>query len=111
MGRINLTINGRNYGMECDDGQEERVTSLGTYVESKLKQISAAGAANNELHLLVLTALMIADENYDLRENLAALGDHVESMDLKEKEETMIAQVIEHLSDRVDNLSERLKAA
>ena len=72
MAHINLTINGRNFGMECDDGQEQRVIDLGNYVDAKVKTIAAAGAASNENHLLVLTSLMLADEIHDLRDSLSA---------------------------------------
>ena len=67
MAEISVNINGRKYGMECDDGQESRVVDLGQYVDHKVKQIAAAGAATGESHLLVLTSLMLADEILELK--------------------------------------------
>jgi len=48
MAQVTLTINGRNYGITCDDGQEQRVMDLGHYVDERIKALSKAGAASNE---------------------------------------------------------------
>ena len=77
MAEVNLSINGRNYGIACDDGQEKRVKELGYYVDQRIKEIARAGAANNDAHLLVLTALMLADEIYELREENVELNSKV----------------------------------
>ena len=62
MAEVNLAIHGRAYDIACDDGQEQRVLEVGRYVDTRAREIAQAGAANNETHLLVLTALVLADE-------------------------------------------------
>ncbi|MAE50249.1 MAG: cell division protein ZapA [Micavibrio sp.] len=111
MAHINLTINGRNFGMECDDGQEQRVIDLGNYVDAKVKTIAAAGAASNENHLLVLTSLMLADEIHDLRDSLSALGEHVESKDESDKQEEMVSDAINSLAERIELIAKRIQTA
>lgn len=110
MAQVNLTINGKNFGMECDDGQEQRVTDLGNYVDAKIQNIASAGAASNENHLLVLTSLMLADEVHELRENLAALGEHVESKENLDEREQILTQAIDTLADRIDAVAGRIKS-
>ena len=111
MAQVNLTINGRSFGMECDDGQEQRVQDLGTYVDAKIKNIAEAGAASNENHLLVLTSLMLADEVHELRENLAALGEHVESKEQFDQQELMVSEAIDSLAERIDSIANRIQKA
>jgi cell division protein ZapA len=111
MAKISLSINGKDFGMECDDGQERRVAELGRYVDSKIRMVVGAGAANTESHLLVLTALMLADEIFELRDNLVALGDHVENREQQEQQELMLAQTIMHMASRIDSLSSRIQKA
>lgn len=111
MGQVNITINGRNFGMECDDGQEQRVLDLGTYVNSKIQNISSAGAASNENHLLVLTSLMLADEVHELRENLAALGEHVESKEKQDEQDQVLSHAIDSLAQRIDSIASRIQKA
>ena len=77
MAEVSLTINGRTFGISCEDGQEQRVLDLGRYVDARLKDIARAGAAASESHLLVLTALMLSDEVFDLRNEIHALGGRV----------------------------------
>ena len=74
MAEVSITINGRTFGISCEDGQEQRVHDLGRYVDARLKEIAKAGAASNESHLLVLTTLMLSDEIFDLRNDVRKLG-------------------------------------
>lgn len=111
MAEITLTINGRSFGISCDNGQEQRVMELGHYVDSRLKDISRAGAANNESHLLVLTALMLADEVYDLRDNISDMGGELEETRGLKQDELFIAQAIDHLADRIDLIADRMQKA
>lgn len=114
MAEINLSINGRSYGIACDDGQETRVSNLGRYVDERLRDIARAGAASNESHLLVLTALVLADEIYDLRESVhqaiqSASNQNVERV--SEDEEQMIVRAIDHLVSRIDTIAGRVAKA
>ena len=111
MAEITLTINGRSFGISCDNGQEQRVIELGHYVDARLKDISRAGAANNESHLLVLTALMLADEIFDQRDELGELGGEVEQTRGLKQDELFIAQAIDHLADRIDLIADRMQKA
>lgn len=111
MGEVNLMINGRSYGVSCDDGQEQRVLDLGRYVDLRMKEISRAGAAANESHLMVLTALMMADEISDLRDNVGHLNHKSAQTDILMQEEAVIAQAIDDLADRIDLIATRIQKA
>lgn len=111
MSEITLTINGRSFGISCDNGQEQRVLDLGHYVDSRLKEISKAGAASNESHLLVLTALMLADEVFDLRDDVGELGQRVENDNIKRNDEQLIAKTIDHLAGRIEAIAGRMQRA
>ncbi len=107
MGEVTITINGRNYGIFCDDGQEQRVMDLSHHVDSKIRDISEIGAANNESHLLVLTAIMLADEAFDLRDNISVMGDEITETTASEDEQ-IVAETIDHLADRINLVAERI---
>lgn len=119
MAEVNLEINGKTYGMACDDGQEDRVKALGEYVNNRLKEISSAGAASNESHLFVLSALVLADEIFEMREHLQNLMYEQEQNKIhggqppavSAEEEQLIVQAIDHLAGRVETIAGRLKAA
>ena len=117
MAEVNLNINGKNYGIACDDGQEGRVIEVGQYVDSCAKDISGAGAASNENHLLVLTALVLADQIKELRDTMHA-GGQVAPMEqapgyqrLRPEEEKSIVQTIENLAGRIESVASKLAKA
>ncbi|MFN3827503.1 MAG: cell division protein ZapA [Micavibrio sp.] len=120
MADVNLGIHGKNYSIACDAGQETRVVELGKYVDARLREIAAAGAASSEAHLLVLTALVLADEIYELRDLVADLRsrspkvvrEEVEvegPQRVSEEDELEILAAIEQLASRIDTVAERLQ--
>lgn len=111
MAHITLMINGRSFGMECDDGQEQRVRELGHYVDAKIRSISASGGATNENHLLVLTSLMLTNEIFELRDQLGAMGEQIRANEDWATQETAVAQMIETLSERIDLIANRIQNA
>ena len=111
MGQVNITINGRSFGISCEDGQEQRVTDLGHYVDSRLKDIARAGAASNESHLLVLTTLLLADELFETRESGAAGAPPPQAPQANPQEEALVVHAIEDLAERIDRIAGRIQAA
>lgn len=120
MADVNMSIHGKAYSIACDAGQETRVVELGKYVDARLREIAAAGAASSEAHLLVLTALVLADEIYELRDLVADLRsrtpkvirEEVEiaaAQRVSEDEELEILAAIEQLASRIDTVAERLQ--
>ena len=111
MAEVNLNINGRNYGIACDAGQEKRVKDLGYYIDQRIKEISRAGAASNDFHLLILTALMLADEIFDLREEMAELSEKVSDGEGVREEDALMVRAIDHLAERIDLIAGRIAKA
>lgn len=106
MAEVSVAIHGKTYGIACDDGQEKRVQDLARYVDVRLREIAGAGAASNESHLLVLTALVMADEVFDMKSNGGAAP--VDER-LSEDDEQMIVDAINHLAARIDSVADRLQ--
>ena len=111
MAEVTLTINGRNYGIACDDGQEKRVRDLGYYIDQRMREIARAGAATNESHLMVLTSLMLADEVFDLKDNVGSMESQVRQTKSNGRDEEAIAGAIGELSDRIDDIADRIQKA
>ena len=114
MGEVNLAIHGKSYGVACDNGQEQRVLQLGKLVDSRLREIAAAGAASNESHLLVLTAIVMADEIQELHETMkhmapANANAAVSSGSVSKDDERQLAAAIDHLAIRITSVASRLR--
>jgi cell division protein ZapA len=65
-----LTVNGRPFAVACDDGQEVRIRRLGQYVDAKVAEFVGSLGQVGEARLLLLAALVIADELADANEAL-----------------------------------------
>lgn len=120
MAEVSVAIHGKTYGIACDDGQERRVQELAKYVDARLREIAGAGAASNESHLHVLTALVLADEIFETREQMrhqprtavqAAEAAAMADERLSEEDEVMIVEAINHLAARIDSVADRLMKA
>ncbi len=65
MGQVSVPVNGRSYAITCDDGQETRIRRLAQYVDAKVAEFVGSVGQIGEARLLLLAALVIADELSD----------------------------------------------
>jgi len=65
--QVNARINGYSYTVGCEDGQEQHLVAMAREVENRIESIKALGGQSGEARLLVLAALLMADELHDLR--------------------------------------------
>jgi cell division protein ZapA len=71
--QVTVKINGYSYTVGCEDGQEQHLSSMAREVENRIDSIKALGGQSGEARLLVLAALLMADELHDLRIEADAL--------------------------------------
>ena len=70
MAQLLLRINGYAYPIGCEDGQEEHLQAMAAQVEERIARIKKMGGQSGEARLLVLAALLMADELHDLSHDL-----------------------------------------
>lgn len=71
MAQVSLKINGYAYTVGCEDGQEDHLRAMASAVEERMTRVKALGTQSGESRLLVLAALLMADELHDLAAELA----------------------------------------
>ena len=123
MAEVNISMNGRVYEIGCDDGQEDRVMDLASYIDQRLQKIARSGAAYNDAHLMVLTTLVLADELFELREQAgqpaakaaktaeapAAAAAAPAGMDAED--EKALVKMLDKLTKRIDGIAARVQAS
>jgi cell division protein ZapA len=72
MAHVTIRINGYAYTVGCEDGQEEHLTQMAAEIEQRISSIKAIGGQSGEARLLMLAALLLADEVHDMRNNAGA---------------------------------------
>jgi cell division protein ZapA len=117
MAEVTIYINGRNYNITCDNGQEGRVVDLASYIDQRLQQISRSGAAYNDAHLMVLTALVLADELFDIKEQAGAVASRtgksaaVSASPVSKEDDVAMLRLLEQITKRIDGIAARVQSA
>ena len=111
MSELNLTINGKSYRIGCDPGEEARVKELGAYIDSHVRALSGAGNTGTEANLMLLASIVLCDELFHAKEQLAAL-EHTPSPSQNIPPETNIQpdQFDEASAELVTQLAQRLES-
>lgn len=105
MPQINVDVNGKQYHLACAEGGEERLMKIAAYVDSKTKDLSGKLGHVNENKLLLMAAILIADELHDALE-----GQGVESF-LGGLTEDDMAAVLNEVAADVESVAESLSSA
>jgi cell division protein ZapA len=116
MAYVNVTINGRQYRMACEEGQEARLMRLAQSLESRIGDLRGKFGEIGDARLTVMSALMVADELLDanqrirrLEEELAALQDaRVASSDRARATQAAIKAALDSASARIEKLTQTL---
>ena len=115
MAEVSLSINGRTYEIACDDGQEERLQVLAGYIDMRVAELTEQMGQIGELRLLVMAALLVADELQDALSQLDALeqaqeaGGGVPAGD--GAAESVVAGALEDCALRLEKIAARLEGA
>ena len=111
MAQVTVTINGRDYQVVCDDGQEAHLARLGSYVDNRTGELVAAVGEVDEGRLLVMVALLLADELSDAYSELDVARAADEGVAAMMDAEENLSANIEDLADRIENIAESLEQA
>ena len=65
MSHVNVTINGRQYRMACEEGQERRLLQLADSMESRVEGLRGKFGEIGDARLTVMAALTVCDELMD----------------------------------------------
>jgi cell division protein ZapA len=79
MSHINVTINGRQYRMACEEGQEVRLLKLAEGFESRIAELRGKFGEIGDARLTVMAALTVCDELVDATHRLRAQEEELES--------------------------------
>jgi cell division protein ZapA len=116
MSHVNVTINGRQYRMACEEGQETRLLRLAESLESRVENLRGKFGEIGDARLTVMAALTVADELLDanqqvraLQEELAALRDvRVAAADRARATQTAVAAALNAAADRIEKTTQVL---
>lgn len=107
MPQVTVVINGRSYTIACEPGEEDRVRQLGRSIDAKVVGFAKDAPQAGEARLLVMAALMLADELGEAREALRRMRGAAGG---GAADEDALANGIERLALRIETVAARLEA-
>lgn len=116
MSQVSVTINGRQFRMACEDGQEGHLMNLARDLDSRIEGLRAKFGEIGDTRLTVMAALTIADSLIEtgqriqrLEDELAALKDaRTEAINLDKAAHTSIATALNAAAERIESIVKKL---
>jgi len=116
MSQVNVTINGRQFRMACEDGQEDHLTNLARELDARIDRLRAKFGEIGDTRLTVMAALMVADELAEvsvrlrrMEGELASLQDaRVSAADRSKMTQAAVAAALTAAAERIENVTKKL---
>jgi len=116
MAQVNVTINGRQFRMACEDGQEGHLIELARDLDMRISGLRGKFGEIGDTRLTVMAALTVADELAEaglrlkrLEEELAALQDaRVLTSDRNKAAQASIAAALGAAAERIESITKKL---
>jgi cell division protein ZapA len=113
---INVTINGRQYRMACEEGQEVRLLKLAESLESRVEQLRGKFGEIGDQRLTVMAALTVCDELLDAGQRIRNLEQELENLrgvrtaaiDRARQTQTAVANALNAAAERIERTTQVL---
>ena len=86
MANVNIKFNNKDYLLSCDMGQEENLKKLANHLDSKYSELKKNLGNIGENKLLLITAIQMVDDYFDLFQKVKSTKDDFEKLSIKFKE-------------------------
>jgi cell division protein ZapA len=118
MGQVNATINGRQYRLACEDGEEEHLQKLAQDLESRVLELRGKFGEIGDSRLTVMAALTIADDLAEahrrirrLEEEIVGLQDaRIASSDRAKEASAAVVAAFNSAAERLEGITRKLNA-
>ena len=112
MAHVSVTINGRQYRMACDDGQENHLIWLSGDLDRRIGQLRAQFGEIGDMRLTMMAALTVGDELVEagkrlrrLEEELSALQDsRAVATERAQATQAAVAAALNSASERIERV-------
>ena len=116
MSNINVTINGRQYRMACEEGQELRLLKLAESLESRITNLRGKFGEIGDARLTVMAALTVCDELIDANQRVQMLEQELEglrnvrnqSADRARATQVAVAKALNAAAERIERTTQVL---
>jgi cell division protein ZapA len=113
LGQVNVTINGRRYRMDCDDGQESYLTGLAERLNAAIDALRGSFGEIGDQRLTVMAALTFVDQATEAQRRNARLEQlladseraRLAATERSQADTARAAVALEEVADRIEGLA------
>lgn len=116
MSSVNVTINGRQFRIACDDGQEASLETLARSLDERIEKLRGNFGEIGDTRLTVMVAIQVADELAEmhkrlrnLEEEIAMLKDaRIVAADRAHEAQQAVTNAFNSAAERIEKLTKTL---
>jgi cell division protein ZapA len=109
MSRVSVTINGRQFRMACEDGQEGYLMNLAHEIDNRINGLRSKSGGISDTGLIVMLAITLADELAQAGQRVKRLKEELVAVaDRNRTAQTGIAAALSNAAERVENVTKVL---
>lgn len=105
MASVTVSINGHNYAIDCNDGEEAQLQALAAEVDAKVQDVVRMVGQIGDLRLLLMASMLIVDDGHALQGKIEATERSL--ADLRKAH----AELQGHVNDAESFAADKLEAA
>ena len=98
MANVNITFNGKEFLLSCDDGQEEHLIELSELLNNKFANLKSQLGNIGENKLLLITSIKVMDEYFETKKKIE--DKKRELIDLSEKFKELKSLVYQYRDEK-----------
>ena len=107
MANVNITFNGKEFLLSCDDGQEEHLAELSEQLNNKFANLKSQLGNIGENKLLLITSIKVMDEYFETKKKIEEKKKELNDLSNKFKElRSLVFQYKDNKEKEVEILKE-----
>jgi cell division protein ZapA len=116
MSQVSVTINGRQYRMACEDGQESHLMQLAKLLDERIGELRGKFGEVGDSRLTVMAALTVADQLSEAKQKIANIENELAALqdaraaaaEHAQATETAIIAALNAAAERIEGLTRNL---
>ena len=107
MANVNITFNGKEFLLSCDDGQEEHLVELSEQLNNKFANLKSQLGNIGENKLLLITSIKVMDEYFETKKKIEEKKKELNDLSNKFKElRSLVFQYRDNKEKEIEILKE-----
>ena len=118
MAQVTVTIDGKQYRMACDEGQEEHLIDLASRLDRYVAHLKDSFGEIGDQRLTVMAGIMVMDELTELQKRVRGMETEIatlrktrdDALVKADRNDAVLTGALSTLAERMEGLAARLNA-